>query len=430
MANNRILRGDGKKSVALLSDIIQDFEHNTIGPPLPRTGCLALAGAVPFGARTNTRFTKFLNSPQPSQPRLHRLMFMGVLSTSKSFMEVFETERDSLWESLLTQLDTHVAVLTFYARSRRLPWRAALINYFDKIGDAGPDSAPFRSGVWPGDVPGHPLGLSDDIFQDEHPHTFFLRLDGGADQNMVVSGSRKNQPMINIDQSILDRRTWPKTAPPTWPVNRKYPDHPQNVRNATIGIPANQGDDFLRCGGCDQTFVDIASDTIGCTCVSWHVDYPCVQVHEYPPYPNAPNLINKGVMAMQAFGSNEIIGEYVGMLLPPGRTDPNIKNNVFADDTYTIDLNAAVLARVNGEMTSMPGGRIADVSAAWKGNWTRFINTSPLKADWNIELVQWLIADRVRILVRTIQPIAFGEQLIASYGNDYMKDLFGNGWTP
>lgn len=35
---------------------------------------------------------------------------------------------------------------------------------------------------------------------------------------------------------------------------------------------------------------------------------------------------------MQAFASNEIIGEYVGQLLPPGRTDPKRKNNVFADD--------------------------------------------------------------------------------------------------
>jgi hypothetical protein len=135
-------------------------------------------------------------------------------------------------------------------------------------------------------------------------------------------------------------------------------------------------------------------------------------------------------MAMQPFESRKIIGEYVGQLLPPGRADPALKNNIFADDVYTIDLNAAVMGQENGRVTSMPGGKIADVSAGWRGNWTRFINTSPRKADWNVELVQWLIADRIRILVRTIKPIAFGEQLIASYGTDYMKSLFGPDWKP
>ncbi|KFY18686.1 hypothetical protein V493_08421 [Pseudogymnoascus sp. VKM F-4281 (FW-2241)] len=428
MASGRILRGDGKKAIALLSDIVQDFEHSSIGPPTPQVSRLALADAAPFDARTNTRFTQFLTSS--TQPRLYILLSLGVLSTSRTFMGVFEHERDGLWKALLTELETYMGFVTFYARSRQLPWREALINYFDKIGDTGPDSAPFRSGVWPSDVPVHPLGLDDDILQGENPHTFYCRLDGGADRNLVSSGSRKNLPIVNIDQSICDRRTWPKATPPTWPANRKYPDHPQNVRNATVGIPASQADDFLRCGICNQTFVDIASDNIGCTCVSWHVDYPCVLVREYFPYPSAPTLVNKGVMAMQIFTSNEIIGEYVGMLLPPGRTDPNIKNNVFADDVYTMDLNAAVIARVKGQTTSMPGGKIADVSAVWKGNWTRFINTSPLKADWNIELEQRLVADRIRIPVRTIRPILFGEELIASYGTDYMKSLFGDSWAP
>ncbi|OBT60725.1 hypothetical protein VE03_09789 [Pseudogymnoascus sp. 23342-1-I1] len=429
MAGTRILRGDIKKAIAVLVEITQDFEYHAIGPPMPRASSSALADAVPFGSRTTARFTRFLNSPQTSQPRLHRLMFLGALSTSNSFMEVFQRERDSLWESLLIQLDKHMTSINFYARSRQVPWSEALIKYFDIIGDTGPDSAPFRSGIWPSDVPVHPLGLDDDIFQGKDAHTFYLRLDGGAGQNLVVSGSRTNQPMINIDGCTFDRRPWPRAAPPTWPPNRTYSDHPQNVRNATVGIPAAQADDFLVCGGCNQSFADITSGDIGCTCVSWRVDYPCLQVHQYPPYPSAPNMINKGVMAMQTFESDEFIGEYVGILLPPGRADPSIRRNVFADDVYTIDLNAAVIVRINGETTTMPGVKIADVSAGWKGNWTRFINTSPRKADWNIELVQWMIADRIRIMVRTIRPILFGEELIGSYGTDYMKSLFGNNWV-
>lgn len=345
-------------------------------------------------------------------------------------MGVFENERDGIWQALLTELDMHMAVICFYARSRRVLWRETLVNYFNAISDAGPDSAPFRSGVWPADVPIPPLGLSDDIFLDVHPHSFYFRLDGGAGRNLVASGSRANLPMVNIDDSIWDRRTWTKIAPPSWPVNRVYPDHPQNVRNATIGIPANQANDFLRCGGCNKEFVDISTEDLGCECDDWYVDYPCVQVHQYPSYPNAPNLLNKGVMAMQSFKPDDVIGEYVGMLLPPGRADPSIRNNVFADDVYTIDLNAPVIVRVNNTSTTIPGGKVADVSAGWKGNWTRFINTSPQKAHWNIELEQRLIADRVRIIVRVIRPITFGEELIASYGTEYMKSLFGDNWMP
>ncbi|OBT89367.1 hypothetical protein VE02_01397 [Pseudogymnoascus sp. 03VT05] len=388
-----ILRGDGRKAAAFLTDIIQDFEYQYVGQPFPRPSTSALADAISFSAGTNTRFTQFLDNPQPAQPRLHRLMYIGALSTSNK----------------------HMAVINFFARSHRLPWKEALIDYFDDIGDTGPDSAPFRNGVWPTGIPVHPLGLDDDIFED---------------MNMVMSGSRKDRPMENIKECVFDRRYWPKTAPPTWPANRTYVGHPQNVRNATAGIPANQADDFLICGYCDRTFVDTTTDGIGCVCVTWRVDNPCVQVHEYPPYPSAPSLVNKGVMAMQAFAKDEVIGEYVGMLLPPGRADPSIRNNVVADDVYTIDLNAAVVATVDGEETTIPGDKIADVSAAWKGNWTRFINTSPRKNDWNVQLEQRLVANRIRIIVRTTRRIAFGEELIASYGTDYMKTLFGDRWTP
>ncbi|KFY69934.1 hypothetical protein V499_09610 [Pseudogymnoascus sp. VKM F-103] len=422
----RILRGDSRKAAVFLTDILQDFERQYAAQPLPQTSTSALADAISFSDRTNTRFTQFLNSSQPPQPRLHKLMYLGALSTSNSFIEVFKNERDGLWRALLIELDRHMAVINFFARSRQLPWKETLITYFDDINDTGPDSAPFRSGVWPPDIPAHPLGLDDDIFEGEHPHTFYFCLNGGTDRNLVMSGSRIDKPMENIKESAFDRRYWPKTAPHSWPANRTYLDHPQNVRNATAGIPANQADDFLICGDCDNTFVDTTTDDTGCTCVSWQIEYPCVQVHEYPPYPSAPSLLNKGVMAMQAFARDEIIGEYVGLLLPPGRADPSIRKNVFADDVYTIDLNAAVIVTVKGEQTSMPGNKIADVSAGWKGNWTRFINTSPRKGNWNGEFEQRLVADKIRILVRTIRAIAFGEELIASYGTGYMRTLFGD----
>ncbi|ELR09473.1 hypothetical protein GMDG_00655 [Pseudogymnoascus destructans 20631-21] len=398
----RILRGDSRKAAVFLTDIVRDFECQYAGQPFPQANS-ALADAIVFSDRTNTRFTQFLNNSQPPQPRLHRLMYLGALSTSNTFIEVFKNERDGLWKALLIELDKHMAVINFFARSRQLPWKEAIISYFDDISDTGPDSAPFRSGVWPVDVPAHPLGLEDDIFEGVHPHAFYFCLNGGTDRNMVMSGSRKDKPMENIKESAFDRRYWPRTAPPSWPANRTYLDHPQNVRNATAGIPANQADDFLICSDCDETFVDTTTDDTGCTCVSWHVDHPCVQVHEYPPYPSAPSQVNKGVITMQAFAKDEIIGEYVGLLLPPGRADPSIRKNVFADDVYTIDLNAAVIVTVEGEEASMLGDKIADVSAGWKGNWTRFINTSPRKGDWNIELEQRLVADRIRILVRTIR---------------------------
>ncbi|OBT72190.1 hypothetical protein VF21_10516 [Pseudogymnoascus sp. 05NY08] len=425
-----ILRGDGRKAAAFLTDIVQDFEYQYAAQPFPRPSTSALADAISFSARTNTRFTQFLDNAQPAQPRLHRFMYIGALSTSSTFIEAIQHERDGIWKALVILLDKHMAVVNFFARSRRLSWKEALIDYFDDIGDTGPDSAPFRNGVWPTDVAVHPLGLDDDIFEGEHPHTFYLCLNGGTDMNMVMSGSRKDKPMENVKESVFDRRYWPKKAPTSWPANRTYLDHPQNVRNATAGIPANQADNFLICGYCDRTFVDTTTDGIGCVCVQWHIDNPCVQVHEYPPYPSAPSLVNKGVMAMQAFAKDEVIGEYVGLLLPPGRADPSIKKNVVADDVYTIDLNAAVIATVDGEETTMPGDKIADVSAGWKGNWTRFINTSPQKTDWNVQLEQRLVANRIRIIVRTTRRIAFGDELIASYGTDYMKTLFGNSWTP
>ena len=74
----------------------------------------------------------------------------------------------------------------------------------------------------------------------------------------------------------------------------------------------------------------------------------------------------------------------------------------------------------------MNGGRelngedvIGILSAEFMGNWTRFINQDDSQ---NIEFEHEAISGKMRIVVRAVKSIKFGEQLYGHYGPNYFPE--------
>jgi len=64
--------------------------------------------------------------------------------------------------------------------------------------------------------------------------------------------------------------------------------------------------------------------------------------------------------------------------------------------------------------------KIAILSGEFMGNWTRFINSDD--EDDNIEFEQEAVSGKMRIVVRAIRPIKFGQQIYGWYGDKYFKE--------
>lgn len=426
----RVLRGDGKKADDLLSKIIRDFHGRDWTPE----SHMSLANAAPFDLLTDPlatpRVKQFLVPTNQNSHRVHRFIFLGILSLSPTFINELKTVRCSVWDLLMERLDSHEETITFYMRARLAPWREVLIAYFDKIGDLTGDSPPFRTQTMPAGAPFPPLGLDDNFFQNQpntHPDIFYLTATGTARLNIVVSGRHAHQPMENVTECSYTRTHWPAAAPALWPAHRTYRDHPQNVRDCHGGVGGANA--FLMCAKCDRDFRAIGGGVVGCgcKCTKWCAQ-SMVQVKELAPYPAAPQSLNKGVIAVERIAVGEVLGEYTGELLPPGKTDSTVLGNPHADDIYAMDIHAHGVVLERRRRVIELGPNIGQLSAAWKGSWARFINTAPLKAQWNVEFDQLLVEDRVRIVVRAIKEIKIGDEILVPYGDPYMKDLFGAAW--
>jgi len=119
-----------------------------------------------------------------------------------------------------------------------------------------------------------------------------------------------------------------------------------------------------------------------------------------------PAPVNRGIRALCDIRQGEVLGEYTGELLPTEDLRPK---DDYAFTWWSPD--------------EMKGGRevdgtdkIAILSGEYLGNWTRFINQDDSQ---NIEFEQEAISGKMRIVVRAIKPIKFGEQVYGHYGPGY-----------
>ncbi|OMP82573.1 SET domain-containing protein [Diplodia seriata] len=169
----------------------------------------------------------------------------------------------------------------------------------------------------------------------------------------------------HVRESRVDRDVWPD---PTYDPRRVYLDASYNCE-----LCGREQLDDPNEGSC-QCLVDI----INATPVA-------VQVFETAH-------MGMGIRALQAFRSNKILGEFVGIV---GMADDDI--DVLRSSTH--------------------GGKY-QICQRREGNWTRYINHA---CDSNAAVTKylWRGIERMVVMVREDAQVAFGEEITVHYGNSY-----------
>lgn len=372
-------------------------------------------------AGSNGRYISTLSLDSAMQDRINELqvragsvsenslIFVAILAVSSTYMEQLHTCPSRLWSKLVDVLVENKSSIEFYARSRGVVWLQAvrkLIGSLYTENNRPPAALRLLSDQALATVP-PPNGISDQLLHQNldgnGPDTFYLTQEG----TIVPMQAQTNNPlqlparMVDIKDSIYIPQYFQKSPPPSgwpWP---SWPQHPQQCKELAFGT-------FRRtlCKSCGQTFSpqnEWEKLDVGCQCRNWCVD-ALVQIVQYPAYPGAPNVVNRGARALQVFEANTIIGEYVGIFIPCN-SDAASK---YVDDTYNFTLNDI-----------SDDKEMALLSARLYGNWTRFINHSNDPDVRNIRYDQVQVMNRSRIVIRTTRKIEFGEEIVGDYGPNY-----------
>ncbi|RSM20395.1 hypothetical protein CDV31_000619 [Fusarium ambrosium] len=117
-----------------------------------------------------------------------------------------------------------------------------------------------------------------------------------------------------------------------------------------------------------------------------------------------------GVVATIDYQPNDLMGELTGELAPPDTHQ----------DGWAADLERNDLEDGDGDWQ-----KVCQVHTRWFGNWARKANHS---CEHNVVFESMAISGRWRVMLRVVKPIAAGEVVWVSYGDEYWlgerKDVF------
>lgn len=336
------------------------------------------------------------------------LIFAAILAISETYMEQLRFCPDILWPELVRMLVDNKSSIEFFARSRGVTWLSTVRDFISTIYLQTPYPPAARRlcsdqalGTFP-----DPNGISDQRLHQHYPDTHYLSQTG-----MIVpmqaptynSLQRSGRQVVDINECIYRPDIFESTTKPQgWPWVR-WPQHPQQLKVRAAGGIMRR----IRCQVCDNRFSEEADwdyPTVGCQCHGW-CEKSLVQVVQYPAFPSAPSVVNRGVRALQVFKANTIIGEYTGEFIPLEDT----KGTVHQDDVYLFSF------------TSLADEEMGAISARRFGNWTRYINHSDVVAAQNVGFKQVQIMNKSRMVVTTSRRIEFGEEILGHYGSTYFN---------
>ncbi|PWY96514.1 SET domain-containing protein [Aspergillus sclerotioniger CBS 115572] len=106
-----------------------------------------------------------------------------------------------------------------------------------------------------------------------------------------------------------------------------------------------------------------------------------------------------GVCALANFKKGDILGAFVGKIMPPGYE---------GDATYAL--------QVHSKSSSTSETRIALLSPKDYGNWTRFINHS---CEASTTFGSRTVGDRIFMTIEAVRDIAIFEEITIHYGKGY-----------
>ncbi|ELR10576.1 hypothetical protein VC83_00228 [Pseudogymnoascus destructans] len=351
-----------------------------------------------------------------SGPQRYKIVFVAILSISPAFIEALRYAVDDLWTLLVGHLTANKSSIEFFARSRGLPWLRAVRELIPGLcrRDPEPLLSSFTDhivGLYP-----TPNSISDEVLHQNlnahGPDTYYLSMTG-AIVPILAPSYNDAQPsdlqVIDIEECTYDPALFYQyDRTPDWPW-QTWPRQPQICDAPDIDGVYHEPP---RCVKCDHRFSgeeDWHNPFTGCQCHDMMHAWQgvLIQIVEYPPFPDQPNVVNRGVRALQALAPKALIGEYTGVLVPNADYDPHSE---ICDNTYLFGLYDQTYRRY-----------VAAISARLCGNWTRFINHTDDEDKQNVKFINVRILNRLRVMVMTTKQINLGEEILGHYGEGYFK---------
>lgn len=345
-----------------------------------------------------------------------KIVFVAILSMSPAFIEAVTYGVDELWTLLVGHLTANKSSIEFFARSRGVPWLRVVRELIPLLFRRNPEVllSTFTDhivGFYP-----TPNSIGDeDLHRDLNaygPNTYYLSMTG-AIVPILAPSYNDSQPsdlqVIDIEECTYDPALflqYDRTLDWPW---QTWPRHPQICKAPDIDGVYHEPP---RCDKCNNLFSgeeEWHNPFTGCQChdIMQACKDAMIQIVEFPPFPNQPDDVNRGVRALMSFAPKILLGEYTGVLLPNVSYDPHSET---CDNTYLFGLY---------EKTH--GHHVAAISARLCGNWTRFINHTDDEDKQNVDFITVQIQNKLRVMVVTSKEINRGEEILGHYGDGYFE---------
>ncbi|TGO81952.1 hypothetical protein BPOR_0962g00020 [Botrytis porri] len=248
----------------------------------------------------------------------------------------------------------------------------------------------------------------------------------------------------NLKANIFNREIFKQYAPPsTWPASWEYPP-------ADIQHPCREwGKNYPLCVACglrtgqrevaeevqeepqeeDEPAKAPEEEPI-CRCRTIDVfNRILVEIKEYHSESNSKmaTTVDRGVRILQNVPRGHIISEVLGEFIPLGA-----ESDFKCPSTLSIDFHAPPAVDKSGKVLEIDPDvvvkktvdtntePIATLITGHKGGWTRVINRGTSQTS-NVEFRSEVWAGKLRITVRALRDINFGEQLFVRWGDAYLE---------
>ncbi|KAJ5146060.1 uncharacterized protein N7515_000624 [Penicillium bovifimosum] len=272
---------------------------------------------------------------------------------SEAFRRCFEGSTDRVWGFLCQKINENSLSIALYTHNYVMKWRDVLVAYQHDSLPGLPDMKPV-------------IGTRMQ-WKVDHPHHTVITLD-----NNLREPKYKGKLQKHIDESIFDPLRWASYGQATDPtLRRPAPGDPNAAYKAKIGSSCV-----------------LCKSEVSCNCRLEDRAGEFVELREYP---------NKGtgVRALTDFKEGDILGVYVGELLP-----------VASDTVYPL----------TQRNDCFRGQNLCVVSSHEFGNWTRYLNHScEPSAGFSVRT----IGPRVVAIVEAVRYIKAFEEITIHYGANY-----------
>ncbi|RAL10266.1 SET domain protein, partial [Aspergillus homomorphus CBS 101889] len=258
-------------------------------------------------------------------------------------------------DTVLEALRDEISSLVFYGRMRNIDWRGLLLPYSNDNLRHMEDALQLTKKFW-----------------DRHPHTVALPAPGRTRPQAAIYEECRQ---INIEENIFDVRDWTNGngGPET---NGHVP------RNPTLRAESNY--DLGVCDFCRSSHI--------CRCRVRPDPSELVELV-------VTEGMGIGVRALWPFRKGDILGEYLGRLLP---------HDAVEDKTYCLMWEAK---------TAGTSKQVA-IDACFEGNWTRFVNHS---CSASTAFKSRTFGDRAAMTLEATRDIAMYEEITVNYGFRYWQ---------